>query len=241
MGHKLDVALEPGETLIGNIATEFPSHDYKRLMGFRSFRDFQGRNISAELPGWPPSTKAGEPPARTSVKGILLTSAWFGLNSLAILLSLVGLSTATLSAPEDPDELNDFPVLRADPGTFATGAPWQLDPGRNKARPRVILHVTNRRLLFTDPKSGSLLWEFGHKDIKAMTAGAVMRVTFVDGSWVRIRLVTDKDALIPEREENYQVVTVKGEPKRIPLSGEPTYMFITLLKEFLAEAPAASG
>ncbi|MFI1091654.1 hypothetical protein [Streptomyces sp. NPDC020917] len=240
MGHLLDTDLKPGETLIANMAVQFPSGDYKRLMGFRSFRDFQGRDISAELPGWPPSRKPGEPPAKASVKGVLLASAWHGLNTFAFLLMLAGINADSLSAPSDPEELDDYPVLRADPGTLAAGAPWQLDPGRSKARPRVILHVTNQRLLFSDPRTDELLWEFGREDFKELTPGVIIRVTFVDDSWIRIILVKDKKALVPDREANYRTVTVKGKPTRIALSEDPHFKFVTVLKEFLAGSPTES-
>ena len=231
MAHPLDTDLRPAETLIANMAVEFPSHDYKRLMGFRSFRDFQGRDISAELPGWPPSKKPGEPPAKTSTKGVLLASAWHGLNTLAFILMLAGINANSLSAPEDPEELNDYPVLRADPGTFATGAPWQLDPGRNKAKPRVILHVTNQRLLFTDPRTGELLWEFGREDIKTMTCEHLMRITFVDGSWIRFSLVKDKNALIPDNDKDYRTVVRKGKTTRVS-TASPGFRFLRALDEF---------
>ncbi|MCL2733472.1 MAG: hypothetical protein FWE15_26095, partial [Actinomycetia bacterium] len=117
---------------------------------------------------------------------------------------------------------------------------WQLDPGRNKAKPRVILHVTNQRLLFTDPRTGELLWEFGREDFKELIPDGFISVTFVDDSWIRIMLVKDKKALIPDREANYRTVMVKGKPTRIALSEDPHFKFITLLQEFLAGSSAES-
>lgn len=236
MAHELDTELRPGETLIANMAVQFPSHDYKRLMGFRSFRDFQGRDISAELPGWPPSRKPGEPPAKASVKGVSLTGAWIAGEVFVFLLGLAGLGEASNLAP-DPEDRDDYTVLRADPGTFATGAPWQLDPGRNKANPRVVLHVTNQRLLFSDPWTDEVLWEFGREDVKTMTCDYVMRITFVDDSWIRIRLAKDKKALIPETDKDYKTAVTRGSTTRIPTSS-PNLRFLRALDEFWP--PAAS-
>ncbi|SEN45388.1 hypothetical protein [Actinacidiphila rubida] len=240
MGHALDTDLRPGETLVANCAVEFPSGQYKRVWGFRSFRDSQGRDISAELPGWPPSSKPAEPPAKGSAKGVLLASAWFAGETLAVGLAIAGLGAQTATSP-DPEDRDDYAVLRADPGTLALRAPWQLDPGRNEATPRVILHVTNQRLLLTDPATGALLWAIRRQDIASMDErGTLLRFTFVDGSWIRIVLAKDKDALIADSEKYYTTKMVKGEPTRVSLTSEPRLKFVGTLNEFLAASPSES-
>lgn len=51
--------------------------------------------------------------------------------------------------PDEPEnEADDFPVMRAAPGTFARTVPWQLDPGRRPAGYVTDLVLTDRRLLF---------------------------------------------------------------------------------------------
>jgi hypothetical protein len=240
MGHKLDVALEPGETLIANGAVQFPSGSYKRMWGFRSFRDFQGRDISAQLPGWPPSKTPGEPPAKGSAKGRLLGGAWIASTAMAAIIE--GLVSGGDAAVEDTDERDDYQVLSADPGTIAFGAPWQLDPGRNDAKPRVILHMTDRRLLFTDPASGALLWQIGRADVKAVDArGVHTRLTFADESWICVYPVNDKDSTVTDSDDDFRTVTVKGKPTRVAKTGSTSIKFVRRLKTFAPTPPVTSA
>ncbi len=234
MGHKLDVTLEPGETLIANGAVQFPSGSYKRVWGFRSFRDFQGRDISAHLPGWPPSRTPGEPPAKGSAKARLLGGAWIAGTAVAAVVE--GLVSAGDVPAEDVDEREDYQVLSADPGTIAFGAPWQLDPGRNRAKPRVVLHMTDRRLLFTDPASGGLLWTVERQDVEEVGTGhrVHVKISFIDGSWVLVQCVEDKDSWVQERDEHFATTTVKGKPTRVPLTSSTYIRFMSVLKTFVS-------
>jgi hypothetical protein len=231
MKHKLDVTLQPGEFVIANGAVQFPHGGHMREWGFRSFRDFQGRDISARLPGWPPSKKPTEPPAAYSVKGILLTVAWTVLAVIESILDLLGGSPIEVGVKSENGDC--FPVLHAEPGTIAFDAPWQLDPGRNKSRPRVILHMTDRRLLFTLPTSGRLLWEIHRKDVMTIERQHFyeLKVTFVDGSWLLIKSTKDKQSGISTNEEDYAAFdasTVAPSFGKVDLS----YRFCIALRAF---------
>ncbi|MEU5772488.1 hypothetical protein ABZ819_04180 [Streptomyces venezuelae] len=100
--------------------------------------------------------------------------------------------------PDDPEnEVDDFPVMWAAPGTLARTLPWQLDPARRPEGYTTDLVVTNHHLLFVGSELG--LMEHGDvlgelpldaiAEVRHMgfsNLGADIRLTFADRSWVRL-------------------------------------------------------
>ncbi|GGJ67624.1 hypothetical protein [Streptomyces brasiliensis] len=110
--------------------------------------------------------------------------------------------------PEDlPNEVEDFPVMWAAPGTIARTLSWQLDPGRaDQKRHLTRLIVTDRRPVIVrlpfDKKNfeaidDEVLWERPRTDIsvvelKDFKDGKDFKISFVDGSWCRFRCTWQK-------------------------------------------------
>ncbi|WP_245173632.1 hypothetical protein [Streptomyces aureus] len=105
-------------------------------------------------------------------------------------------------APDDRDnEVRDFPVVWAAPGTIARTLPWRLDPGRSDGKlygTHAI--VTDRRLVVVgfpfhkkDPRNidDQLLWEVPRSAVRRVERkdfkdGSDFTVTFMDDSWCRL-------------------------------------------------------
>ncbi|WP_234533852.1 hypothetical protein [Streptomyces shenzhenensis] len=174
------------------------------VAGLRSFRDTDRRDIEAEL-GWPPGpgfTLRG----KTERGGVrALDIALLGIPRLLNMVANAGAASGTLfnepagaGQPQEPEnEVDDFPVLWAAPGSTARTLPWQLDPARRPKKYRTELVLTDQRLLIlgvdasAGPVSTGELWATPHDsiaDIERMRyseGGADVRVRFTDGSWTR--------------------------------------------------------
>jgi len=101
---------------------------------------------------------------------------------------------------KDPaNEVEDFPVMWAAPGTVARTLPWQLDPARCPTRHMTAYKteavLTERRLLILGswPKeSVSELWDvprecIANAEVMPFSEGECdLRLTFTDESWVRL-------------------------------------------------------
>ncbi|MFJ3711257.1 hypothetical protein [Streptomyces sp. NPDC090053] len=195
----------PGETLIARAAVSFATGLATEVSGMRWFRDTQRNDIQNELPGWPEGphftrrTKSASR-ARKAGKfggGLLLVL------TLGVIESLAGSgSTGSASrrgSPQEPEnEVEDFPVMWAAPGTLARTLPWQLDPSRRLDTDRTHAIVTDRRLLFIgllddeDDPHDEVLWETDRANIttvqrkKYCEAETDVTVEFTDGSWCRL-------------------------------------------------------
>jgi hypothetical protein len=173
------------------------------VYGRRSFRDFSRRDITRELPGWPdgPQFEVRSEQEQKSLKKKhgLLAGVGFIVELATDILGGANMSTgpAIPDPPQEPEnEVDDFPVMWADPGTWARTVPWQLDPARRPKDHHVQIILTDRRLVFLGGPKGAEGTEFlhtiprecvvkGEQMIYSPSKGD-LRVTFFDGSWIRL-------------------------------------------------------
>ncbi|POX56415.1 hypothetical protein C3489_05015 [Streptomyces sp. Ru71] len=200
---------EPGETLLSRAPVTFATGAATRVKGMRWFRDTDGNDIQHELPGWPegPSFTARSTTgiaARKSLKGAAMV---VGAAIMAVISAAGGnLSTPSddsgSDTPDDPsEEVDDFPVMWAAPGTIARTLPWQLDQDRFDQKHHCThAIVTDRRLVIVslpfnkkdfEAIDDDVLWECSRADIrnvelKDFKDGNDFKVVFVDGSWCRL-------------------------------------------------------
>ncbi|GAA0456747.1 hypothetical protein [Streptomyces olivaceiscleroticus] len=212
---------EPSETLLARTPVRFATGAAMTVKGMRWFRDTERRDIQSELPGWPdgPSYTArtqANAGARNIVKGALIA---VGVIVGGILTSQGGSpGGGTWRDPSDPDagsdtshdrpdEIEDFPVMWAAPGTVARTLPWQLDPGRVDEK-KYTTHaiVTDRRLVIvglpvhkdTEIIEDEMLWEVPRSAIAAVERknfkdGWDIKFVFKDGSWCRLQAHSRSD------------------------------------------------
>lgn len=212
MGYLTNVNIwqpRPGEMLLARAPVSFATGAATRVRGMRWFRDTERNDIQRELSGWPegPSFAARSTTDVVALKSLKTAAVVVGVALMAVLSAAGGnISTASddsgSDTPEDPsDEVEDFPVMWAAPGTIARTLPWQLDPGRFD-RKRHLTHaiVTDRRLVIVclpyDKKNfaaidDDVLWECPRTDIRSVEPkefkdGNDFKVTFTDGSWCRL-------------------------------------------------------
>src|SRR5690242_12388604 len=126
------------------------------VAGSRWFRDTGRRDIQAELPGWPEGprytlhTQATQTANRVGggLLGGLATAIKAGVDAVTGGATVVTGASRGSGKPQHPaDEVEDFPVMWAAPGTAARTLPGQLDPARRPERYRVDAVVTERRLV----------------------------------------------------------------------------------------------
>lgn len=216
---------DPDETTLVRTPIRFATGFAPAVAGYRWFRDTERRDIQDELPGWPAGpryTRRTEAAQKVDkVAGGLLSGVFTAVQ--AAVDAVTGGNTArpgqSRSAPQHPaDESEDFPVLWAAPGTLARTVPWQLDPARCPDRHRVDAVVTERRLLLlgigTDlTAKADVLWQTPRETVAEALlmpfseGGHDVRVTFTDGSWVRLAtgaaqkfaaLLTERRRLLPD-------------------------------------------
>ncbi len=205
---------EPGETLLTRAYVTFATGAAMRVRGMRWFRDPQRNDIQGELPGWPQgpvhtARSTGDTVARNTLKGAAMA---VGVAIMAVLSSAGGnVSGSSVhgsgsDTPDDPDdEVYDFPVMWAAPGTVARTLPWQLDPARSPEKHyRTHAIVTDRRLVIVgfpyskkndDLIEDEVLWEIPrsgirHVEAKPFKDGNDVKVVFTDGSWCRLHAIT---------------------------------------------------
>ncbi|WP_172385753.1 hypothetical protein [Streptomyces sp. MNP-20] len=197
---------EPGETALARTCVTFATGRATPVSGMRWFRDTQRRDIQHELPGWPEGPaytahsaggSAGRNVAKVGLK-TLYVAVWGALTSQG---GSVGPGSKARPVEDHADEVEDFPVMWASPGTIARTLPWQLDPGRtDPKRYRTHAIVTTRRLVVVglpyDKKHDDLiddevLWEVERSRIsrvepRAYKYASDVKVVFDDGSWCRL-------------------------------------------------------
>ncbi|MFI2620025.1 hypothetical protein [Streptomyces sp. NPDC018584] len=200
----------PGEILLARTAVTFATGEAMPVAGMRWFRDTERNDIQNELPGWPegPLYKArskGDSLARNVGKGGVLA---LGAVIMGILTGGGGsgpsASKSGTAASEDrADEIDDFPVMWAAPGTIARTLPWQLDPSRAPDPEQYRTHaiVTDRRLVVVglpvlkkDRKviEDEVLWETPRSTISRVEWRNFrnerdVKIVFTDGSWCRLQ------------------------------------------------------
>ena len=193
------------EDLLLRTTAKFATGVTPAVSGSRWFRDPERSDIQGELAGWPTGPvftphSTGDQTARRAGRAFLT-----GIPLIANLIANIGGAAGSpfgdvpvRGKPEEPEnEVTDFPVLWAAPGTLARTVPWQLDPGRRPEDCSTDLALTSRRLLFLGTRTGSLdkadvLAEFprdsvaGARRMKFSEVGADVRITFADDSWIRL-------------------------------------------------------
>ncbi|MGW0628169.1 hypothetical protein [Streptomyces sp. NPDC002758] len=193
------------EDLLLRTAARFATGMSPAVARSRWFRDPDRRDIQDDLPGWPAGpvytlNTTGDRAARRTGRAFVV-----GIPLIANLIANLGGAAGTpfgdvpvRGNPEDREnEVDDFPVLWAAPGTLARTVPWQLDPARRPEDYTTDLALTTRRLLFLGTRAGTLdkadvLAEFPRESIagaRQMTYSeleADVRLTFTDDSWVRL-------------------------------------------------------
>ncbi|WP_212747315.1 hypothetical protein [Streptomyces montanus] len=221
---------DPGETLLARTPVTFASGAAMSVRGMRWFRDTERNDIQSELAGWPEgpvytARSSGGSLARNVLKG----------GAIAVGVVIVGILTSqggggvggdgrrsgSDSSRDRADEVEDFPVMWAAPGTIARTLPWQLDPGRAKQKHyRTHAIVTDRRLVivglpFSEKRreivDDEVLWEtprstIGTIERRDFKGTNDVKVVFTDGSWCRLnclrrerltRHIVDQPDLVP--------------------------------------------
>lgn len=193
------------EDLLLRTSAAFATGVAPAVAGSRWFRDTDRGDIQGELPGWPEGPvyslrTTGDRVARRTGRAFLV-----GIPLIANLIANIGGAPGTpfgdvpvRGKPEEPEnEVEDFPVMWAAPGALARSVPWQLDPARRPQGYTTDLVLTSRRLLFLGNRRGTLdkadvLAEFprdvlaGARRMTYSEVEADVRLTFTDGSWVRL-------------------------------------------------------
>ncbi|MFD5184832.1 hypothetical protein ACFWMQ_19935 [Streptomyces sp. NPDC058372] len=205
---------EQGEKLLARVPVRFATGRARRVRGMRWFRDGERRDIQQELPGWPvgPEFTVRAPADamwRSGVKGFALAVGTAALGVLTSQGGSVGGGPATRrgsdTAEEPADEVEDFPVLWAPPGTAARALPWQLDPGRRDGK-GYTTHaiITDQRWVIVglplDEKDAwtiedEVLWEAPRHGLRRVESrdfktGDDVKIVFDDGSWCRLEART---------------------------------------------------
>ncbi|MFF5102114.1 hypothetical protein [Streptomyces sp. NPDC000134] len=245
---------EPGpeETTLERVPVRFATGAATRVKGMRWFRDPERRDIQRDLEGWPggPSYTArptGETASRNTLKGVAVAA---GVAILGVFTSQGGSTPGGPSedgsdfSHDHADEVDDFPVMWAAPGTIARSLPWRLDPGRSSDKVyRTHAVITDRRLLivgfpyikgndeliddevlFGVPRSAVRLVErrqFRH--------GTDAKVVFADDSWCRLESI----------RRNRLVRSLEKPPEFLPLASLTPAQRATAESFASAQAPDA--
>ncbi|TDT37314.1 hypothetical protein EV562_10689 [Streptomyces sp. BK208] len=218
---------EAGETLLVRKPVTFATGAAPQVRGMRWFRDTERNDIQHELQGWPegPSftpRSAGNAVTRRFMRGAAKAAGGAVMATLGAAGGNIATPSSGDSGSDTPDsradEVDDFPVMWAAPGTVGRTLPWQLDPGRADQKYwRTHLIVTDRRALVVelpyDEKNveavdDELLWQIPRAGIDAVELknyrdGEDFTITFSDGSWCRLscrsrRQLTRYLARVPE-------------------------------------------
>ncbi|MFE9810863.1 hypothetical protein [Streptomyces sp. NPDC005548] len=195
----------PGETSLARTPGRFATGSDRAVSGMRWFRDTRRDDIQKDLAGWP------EGPAFTvlsrSERRARAVGAFGARLAALVVLAAVEVLAAAGSVGSGPtgagrsrdreNEVDDFPVMWADPGTLARTLPWQLDPSRCPENYRTHIVVTDRRLLVVgfpddDTTRDEVLWQTDRDNIANVErrtfskVGLEAVITFTDGSWCRL-------------------------------------------------------
>ncbi|WP_406443238.1 hypothetical protein OHB14_30160 [Streptomyces sp. NBC_01613] len=193
-----------GQHLLVRANVAFATGVAPRVAGLRSYRDAERRDIEADL-GWPPGP-GFTPRGKADRAGVrALDIALLGVPRLLNMVANVAApSGSPFGEPHSPgkvqepeNEVDDFPVMWAAPGTTARALPWQLDPARRPKKYRTELVLTDQQLLVLGVTTtaglapADELWQLPRDsvtDIERMpfsVNATDVRVRFKDGSWTR--------------------------------------------------------
>lgn len=199
---------DSGETPLFRGVAVFASGRAPKVADKRWFRDDQGRDISAELPGWPPAPvyEAKDSKAAKTGRGLGIlgkVTAVVAVGTVELLSSggsNINIKGSDGARPEDPAlEVEDFPVMVAAAGSTASTAPFQLDPDRRPDKHYwTDLQLTDQRLVVLGSASvqrpAEVLWSLplsqvaGARHHAFSSHGGDVTVVFADGSWIRLDL-----------------------------------------------------
>jgi hypothetical protein len=200
---------DPGEAFLARVPVTFATGSAMRVRGMRWFRDTERNDIQSELEGWPEGpTYASRSTGRATTLTVLKTAAiaaavltWGILSAQGGSVGPSASKSGSKTSDDHADEVEDFPVLWAAPGTIARTLPWQLDPARlNQKHYRTHMIVTDRRLVIVDLPfhewdrtliDDEVLWETPRSTIRAVERrdfedGDDVKIVFTDGSWCRL-------------------------------------------------------
>ncbi|MFC9848381.1 hypothetical protein ACFWFF_00450 [Streptomyces sp. NPDC060223] len=201
---------ESDEKVIARAPVTFATGEAMRVSGMRWFRDTQRNDIQDELAGWPKgptytARSTGSTVARNTVKGTAIAAGLAVLGFLSFHGGNIGGTPGTergsKTSLDRADEIDDFPVMWAAPGTIARTLPWQLDPGRSSEKHyRTHAVITDRRLVIVgfpyvkgnySQVDDEFLWEASRSTIERVELrdfkiGQDSKVVFTDGSWCRL-------------------------------------------------------
>ncbi|GAA5003328.1 hypothetical protein [Streptomyces siamensis] len=234
------------EDLILRANASFATGLAPRVAGLRSFRDTERQDIEAQLRGWPPGP-GFTPRGKGGRAGVRVLDV--ALLGIPLLLNMIANAAAPSGAPfgeprssgrpqEPENEVDDFPVVWAAPGTLARTLPWQLDPARRAKSYRTEFVLTDQRLLVlgVDATAGLApaeeLWETPRETVAAAEgmpyseSGSDVRLRFTDGSWTRWK-AGDAARLI---------AALRGESRRVAMD-EITSEQRGRVAELVAEPP----
>ncbi|MET7357654.1 hypothetical protein ABZS76_04320 [Streptomyces sp. NPDC005562] len=224
---------EPGETLLARKNVTFATGEAMRVKGMRWFRDTERNDIQGELPGWPEGPVYtnrwhGTSIARTVGKGGLMVVGGIFMAVLSAAggnLSGGAFGDSGSDTPDDrADEVEDFPVMWAAPGTLARTLPWELDPGRTDEKYyRTHAIVTDRRLVVVGLPfykkdltriEDEVLWEtprsnIGKVEPRDFKDGRDFKLSFNDGSWCRLRAMS-RSPLIRHLRSPLELIPVES-------------------------------
>lgn len=199
---------EPGETVLARSRVDFATGVAARVAGSRWFRDTERVDIQGELPGWPegPHYTIHDRTQQSARKA----GRFAGLVIPTVLNAVVGAlggagspfgEPDVLGKPTEPEnEVDDFPVMWAAPGTVARTFPWQLDPARRDKGHTAHVVVTDRRLVLleqgpTAQAGPEVLGSYARETVHGVeqmdfsTIRPDTRIRFTDGSWVRLSML----------------------------------------------------
>jgi hypothetical protein len=196
---------EPGETVLTREPISYATGAAVPVAGCRWFRDTERHDIQRELPGWPEGPEYTVHP--TDEKAARRTGRFLGAAVPALFgaaIEALGGTGSPFSGPtalgqptERDNEVEDFPVMWAAPGTTARTLPWQLDPARRAKDHRTHIVITDRRIVFLQagPANEDAPQELARISRDLMDRAERMkfsrdesdvRLWFRDGSWVRL-------------------------------------------------------
>lgn len=195
----------PGETSLARTPGRFATGSDRAVSGMRWFRDTERNDIQKDLAGWPEGPafyvlSKSERRARAAGAFVLRLAAFVVLAAVEALASAGSAGSSPRGNGRSRDrenEIEDFPVMWAAPGTLARTLPWQLDPSRCPENYRTHVVVTDRRLLVIgfpddDTTQDEVLWQTDRGDIANVErrtfskVGLEAVITFTDGSWCRL-------------------------------------------------------
>jgi hypothetical protein len=241
-----------GETLIARAPLAFATGEATQVKGMRWFRDTERNDIQNELVGWPEgpaytARTAGDTAARNTLKGAAMA---VGVAVMGLLSSQAGSvgpgrsDKGSNTSHDRADEVEDFPVMWADPGTIARTLPWQLDPARSpQDQYRTHAVITDRRLVIVgfpyikgDEKriDDDFLWEIPRAaitrvELRDFKIGNDAKIVFADDSWCRVSSINR------ERLTRYLIEP----PEFIPLTSLTQAQRNTAERFAAAQAPNA--